>query len=1516
MSSNIHMMNTSGSSSSTVGSNQYLEMQKKRKRDEESPPQNVDDNFPPQDTNKRTRFQVNPIDMSNITHTSKYHPSTEVSESCQELQKEGNNPPDIQELKKQSKKAKKVEIHLGSWYYDKQSRKRKYLSLLGKVYSGREAMMKAQSDQMSEVHPARILRHQLQHQCCLLQTIDDLLDLYHTVPWREGNGSKISVEDGCQQAWEHDLLKLSTWGLPPKLLQRYQQHHITQLFPWQVDCLLSYGYELFQNKQNFIYSAPTSGGKTLIAELIMLRHIAQMQETKQKFTIFFIVPFIAIAEEKTSYLQEIWQDLNVGIRSYHQEDGLGNGLTSDVEVVVVTIERANILFTMLLEEHREQQVNLMIIDEIHLLSDEQRGFLLEVLLSKVNYLNRRHRQQQEELRQSSANLTSAPITNLIQVIGMSATLPNIEELASWLQASLYVSTYRPVKLVTYLCKQRSLYKVDVEEVKPDPAPVSVLMAVPAQTTAPQLIPSQALVHAEAMSSTVHVIDNDEEDDFVYDPQPPQLEVTSTASVAMHPTSAPTSLPSTPQRMISQADHPYKMAQSQAPISLPQLPSLFQPAGNIASMPTGSTAPTYNAYQMYQEANDAMKPSSSQVNIYSANNTVNVNIVHNHYYGYPPAPAPFMQPVGYPTAPSPMSHAPPAMIPTMTPYAHYAPHQVPTQPNSHPYNMYPTSYPPPSVPQPTVSSFPTIYDNYANPTSNTNRAGELSLPTTPRNSQPVLQNLNPSPMQPYATHAAVAHAPHYTSYPPHPPSPAHPAQVSMFPSNHHLPQQHIPLIQPSHQYPPIYSNPPSVPASPQHVPTSLLSTSLPPSQTNNQLATRSNTAGIVTNNNKSITYTYSHALPTYTFRNADKEDHDGFRSLCLDNVLHEKQTLVFCDSKARCERLTKGLCLAILEVFQQQQQPNIAQGTSSALGSLISMPILPKGQGGKIDLFASPHQVMRTKRLQLIEQLSQNSRAALCPILRDSVLHGIAYHHGGLDVEVRKCLELAFKQGVLLLLFTTSTLAAGVNLPAQQVIIRSLKLANKYISVGSYKQMCGRAGRYGQGHNGQPGEVVLMPDSQTSETTRVMTHLLTAEVNPLVSSLHIGSGGGMEKLLLEMVCCQHIHHEDDVVKFLASTFWYSQRAQEGAKHQVVESIMLAVVNFLKQSQFVLHSTTRQLQASPLGKATTLSGIAPKDAFYVLQSLQQARQKLILKGDLHLVFLITPPYCGINYNQSATSSATMIAGASSTTGEAATALPTSSASATTGGIEPDWSTYEKLLDMLIKEFPDCQQVLEVLSIQPSALLYFTQCKPATNTDTYRLYKRFYNAIILFSLIQEWPITKIQRYLSPNITSGQIQTLQKDSAAFAHMLVTFCKHLNWLDLMVCLEVYAVRVNFGVQRKELLPLVRICADITPRRAHCLLQHGIEDVQDLLSTSEETLANIFKQSLPFHEAEVLKMTNALSHNTDDTNVIVGNGGESEDRRKYQACLRLAQLILKKAKDYWKEEVLRQQQQQQQNVNF
>jgi replicative superfamily II helicase len=72
------------------------------------------------------------------------------------------------------------------------------------------------------------------------------------------------------------------------------------MFPWQVECL-THREEVTREKANLIYSAPTSAGKTLVSELIMLRNI--IREPAKKALI--VMPYVSLITEKEMKLKKL-----------------------------------------------------------------------------------------------------------------------------------------------------------------------------------------------------------------------------------------------------------------------------------------------------------------------------------------------------------------------------------------------------------------------------------------------------------------------------------------------------------------------------------------------------------------------------------------------------------------------------------------------------------------------------------------------------------------------------------------------------------------------------------------------------------------------------------------------------------------------------------------------------------------------------------------------------------------------------------------------------------------------------------------------------------------------------------------------------------------------------------------------------------------------------------------------------------------------------------------------------------
>lgn len=59
-------------------------------------------------------------------------------------------------------------------------------------------------------------------------------------------------------------------------------------------------------------------------------------------------------------------------------------------------------------------------------------------------------------------------------------------------------------------------------------------------------------------------------------------------------------------------------------------------------------------------------------------------------------------------------------------------------------------------------------------------------------------------------------------------------------------------------------------------------------------------------------------------------------------------------------------------------------------------------------------------------------------------------------------------------------------------------------------------------------------SNTTRHKSLATTLVSAPLDPLQSSLQIGSGGGIEKLLLELIYCQRMKTRQDLDSFVVCT----------------------------------------------------------------------------------------------------------------------------------------------------------------------------------------------------------------------------------------------------------------------------------------------------------------------------------------------------------------------------------------------
>ncbi|XP_060082529.1 helicase POLQ-like [Ylistrum balloti] len=316
------------------------------------------------------------------------------------------------------------------------------------------------------------------------------------------------------------------------------------------------------------------------------------------------------------------------------------------------------------------------------------------------------------------------------------------------------------------------------------------------------------------------------------------------------------------------------------------------------------------------------------------------------------------------------------------------------------------------------------------------------------------------------------------------------------------------------------------------------------------------------------------------------DGDHLLGLVLE-VIPQKSCLLFCPTKKNCENVAMMLCKLLVKHHHE-----------------LSL-------------------VKKTERKALLKELYNDGAGKICPVLQYTLHFGVAYHHSGLTSDERRLIEDAYVDGTLCLLTCTSTLAAGVNLPAKRVILRSPYVGSQFISRNQYKQMVGRAGRAGIDSS---GESILI--TKSSDTEKV-GQLLTAPLEVCRSSLMYDDGKGIRGLILSVVGLQMTKTTREVFACMEKTL-LSVQASCGVPCDIVEVTRQSLQQLIDLGLIIQKLVSSQetdqdlhhLEVTNLGRATFKGSVNLEWSGRLYSDLQQAEESLVLSSHLHLLYLVTP------------------------------------------------------------------------------------------------------------------------------------------------------------------------------------------------------------------------------------------------------------------------------------------------------
>ncbi|XP_048876211.1 helicase POLQ-like isoform X2 [Brienomyrus brachyistius] len=452
----------------------------------------------------------------------------------------------------------------------------------------------------------------------------------------------------------------------------------------------------------------------------------------------------------------------------------------------------------------------------------------------------------------------------------------------------------------------------------------------------------------------------------------------------------------------------------------------------------------------------------------------------------------------------------------------------------------------------------------------------------------------------------------------------------------------------------------------------------------------------------------------------KVDPDHIIALVTE-VIPAHSCLVFCPSKKNCENVADMICKYLKKGFLKHREE---------------------------------------EKKRLLQELRESGAGALCPVLCRTVPFGLAYHHGGLTGEERRLLEEAYSAGTLCLLTCTSTLAAGINLPARRVILRSPYVATDFLKRSQYKQMVGRAGRAGIDSLGESILILQEKDRLSAK------QLLSSPLESCNSHLMDANGQGVRSLILSLVGLKITRTLEQIRDFVSGTLLSVQQSHSCQEKSLWE-VAQDSVEFLRHKGLISVSTDCEnntvLLVTDLGRATYKGCIDLTYCDVLYRDLSKGLDGLMLSSLLHLVYLVTP-YDLVSQ------------------------------------CKPDWMVYfRQLTSMTATEL----KMASVLGVPESFVARKAAGQSVRKPADPEVVGRLYLALVLLSMLKEtnlWGVADRFR-----LTRGFVQSLLSSASAFCSCVLHFTEELEefWAYKALLMELTR-RLTYCV-KAELIPLMEV---------------------------------------------------------------------------------------------------------------
>lgn len=216
------------------------------------------------------------------------------------------------------------------------------------------------------------------------------------------------------------------------LQTNHKEHGIEGDFLTELQKTVFSDGDFWDEAKNVIVQGRTSSGKTLVAQIAAAYFGGKETNISEKprNSVIYLVPLRAMVSEKRTEFRHLFHDTldwRVFASSSDYQDHDNDILSANFEIAVIVYEKFFALLAQYSMNSFIKNCGLIVVDELQMMNDEDRGPKLEISLTKVMNINPH-----------------------CKIMGLTTTQCDVTQISEWLDAKLIINHSRPKALEEYV----------------------------------------------------------------------------------------------------------------------------------------------------------------------------------------------------------------------------------------------------------------------------------------------------------------------------------------------------------------------------------------------------------------------------------------------------------------------------------------------------------------------------------------------------------------------------------------------------------------------------------------------------------------------------------------------------------------------------------------------------------------------------------------------------------------------------------------------------------------------------------------------------------------------------------------------------------------------------------------------------------------------------------------------------------------------------------------------------------